>query len=48
MTPESLANRHFASLAELDRALAERCLALADQPETVTAHTRFHWWPDAA
>ena len=48
LTKESIANRHFANLADLDRALAERCLALCDQPETVTAHTRFHWWPKAA
>jgi hypothetical protein len=48
LTNEAVANENFASLAELDRALAERCLALADQPETITAHTRFHWWPEAA
>ncbi len=45
---EAGANRHFASLADLDRALAARCLALAEQPETINAHTRFHWWPEAA
>ena len=44
----AVANRHFASLAELDRALAERRLALADQPEAVKAHTHFRWWPAAA
>ena len=48
LTKESIANRHFASLADLDHALAARCLALCEQPETVTAHTRFHWWPEAA
>jgi hypothetical protein len=48
LTNEAVANRHFAGLADLDAALAERCLALGDQPETVTAHTRFHWWPEAA
>ena len=48
LTNEAIANRHFAGLAELDAALAERCLALCDQPEIVTAHTRFHWWPEAA
>lgn len=45
---EAVVNRHFASLAELDLALAERCLALADQPDLIKAHTRFHWWPEAA
>jgi DDE superfamily endonuclease len=48
LTNEAVANRHFASLGALDAALAERCLALADQPETIKAHTRFHWWPQAA
>jgi hypothetical protein len=47
LTNESIANRHFATLAELDAALAARCLALCDRPETVRDHTRFHWWPEA-
>ena len=45
---EAVANRHFATLADLDRALAARCLALADRPEVIKAHTRFHWWPETA
>ena len=48
LTNEAVANRPFASLGELDAALAERCLVLADQPETIKAHTRSHWWPRAA
>ena len=48
LTDAALADRHFTGLAELDAALAERCLALCDQPEIVRAHTRFHWWPEAA
>ena len=48
LTNEAIANRHFASLAELDAALAARCLALADQSETIKAHTSFRWWPEAA
>jgi transposase len=48
LTNEAVANRHFASLGELDAALAECCLVLADRPETIKAHTRFHWWPEAA
>jgi hypothetical protein len=48
LTNEALANRHFAGLADLDAALAERRLALGAQPETVKAHTRCHWWPEAA
>jgi hypothetical protein len=45
---EAIANEGFASRAALDRALADRCLALAGQPDPVKANTRFHWWPKAA
>ena len=45
---EAVANRYVASLAELDRALAARRRALADQPVVIKAHTRFRWWPEAA
>ena len=48
LTNEAVANRPFASLAALDAALAERGLALCDQPETIKASTRFRWWPEAA
>ena len=48
LTNEAVANRHFADLAELDAVLAERCLALGEQPEAIKAHTRFPWWPEAA
>ncbi len=48
LTREAVANETFATLADLDRALAARCLALADRPEVIKAHTRFHWWPDPA
>lgn len=42
---ETLANKSFASLKDLDQALAARCLALTQQPNTIKAHTQFHWWP---
>ena len=45
---EAIANQNFTSLAELDRALAARCLALGDRPDLGKAHTHFHWWPAAA
>ena len=48
LTNEAVANRPFARLGELDAALAERCLVLADQPETIKAHTRSHWLPTDA
>ena len=48
LTDEGVANALFADLAELEAALAERCVALAEQPELLRAHTRYHWWPEVA
>jgi transposase len=44
---EAVANRHFATLAELDAALSERCRTLAAMPEVIKAATHFAWWPAA-
>lgn len=41
-----LVNRHFADLDALETAQADRCRELRAQPDTIRAHTRFHWWPD--
>ena len=43
---EAVANRSFDTLDALDAALAERCLALCGQPDTITSRTLFHWWPE--
>jgi hypothetical protein len=40
-----VANRSFASLDELDQVLGERCVTLADLPELIRSHTRYHWRP---
>lgn len=45
LTNEPLANRAFPDLAALDAVLAEQCVRLAEQPDRVRTHTRFHWWP---
>jgi len=42
---ESAANKHFATLEDLDAALSERCRTLADMPEVIKAATHFAWWP---
>ena len=44
---EAVANKHFATLKDLDAALGERCRTLAAMPETIKAATRFGWWPAA-
>ena len=45
LTDEPLANRVFERLADLETALAERCVSLTDQPERIRSRTLFHWWP---
>jgi transposase len=47
-TGEGVANALFADLAALEEALARRCVALAERPELLRAHTRYHWWPEVA
>lgn len=42
---EPLVNRHFATLAELDATVAQRCLVLEADRDALKAHTSFHWWP---
>jgi hypothetical protein len=43
LVDEPVVNRHFASLAELDATIAERCRRL--DAATIRPHTEFHWWP---
>jgi len=42
---EPLVNRYFETIEDLDKAVAERCLALMQQTEIISASTLFHWWP---
>ena len=44
LTNTVLANRHFASIEELEDAQAERCVALQGRPDLIRRATRFHWW----
>jgi transposase len=44
---EALANRAFATLAELEAALETRCLALAGRRADLRGRVRYHWWPVA-
>jgi transposase len=43
LVDEPVVNRHFATLAELEAVVAERCRRL--HAETIKPHTDFHWWP---
>lgn len=42
---EPVANRAFADLGALEDVLVERCRVLEADPQRLTAHTHFHWWP---
>jgi transposase len=40
---EPLANRHFATLADLEQVITARCRVLNRDP--LKPGTNFHWWP---
>ncbi len=42
---EPLANRCFETIGSLDQAIANRCLALTQQPHMICDSTLFYWWP---
>src|SRR5919206_128654 len=43
LVDEPVANRHFATLADLEAVVAERCRRL--DADAIGPHTDFHWWP---
>ena len=45
LTDAPLFNRAFDSLEELDQLLQEQCIYLMDNPDLVSQHTLYHWWP---
>ena len=45
LTNTALANRHFATIDELEDAQAERCVVLQARPDLIRSTTLFHWWP---
>ena len=42
---EPLANKHSATIRDLDRAVAERCVTFAAAPDLYRGRGDFHWWP---
>lgn len=48
LSNEALVNKHFADLEAMMQAQAERCRQLRECPETIRAHTHFHWWPETS
>ena len=45
LVDEPVANRHFATLDDLDAVVAERCRRL--DAAMIKPHTHFHWWPNS-
>jgi transposase len=45
LTNESVVNRSFRTLDDLEIAQVERCDALQNQAERIRSLTHFHWWP---
>lgn len=45
LTDTVLANKHFATLADLTEAQVDRCRKLKDQPDVIRRATNFHWLP---
>jgi transposase len=45
LTNTVLANRHFASIDELEDAQAERCIVLQTRRDLIRSATLFQWWP---
>ena len=45
---EPLANKHFATLADLDAVVADQCVRLGNDRDLIRGQTGFHWWPKRA
>lgn len=45
LTDATVANRCFDTLDEFQTVLGEQCAWLETQPDLLTQHTLFHWWP---
>lgn len=45
LSNETVANKSFKDLDELEQAQAYRCLILKSKLELIRSHTLFYWWP---
>ena len=46
LTDEPIVNKPFPTLDALEEVLDHRCLKLIEQPQLISDHTLFHWWPE--
>ncbi len=42
---EPIVNKHVETISDLDEIVAKRCIALANERETIKNRAGFHWWP---
>lgn len=45
LTDDTVANRCFDTLHDFTETLAQQCAWLETQPDLLSQHTLFHWWP---
>ena len=46
LADESLVNKSFKTLDELEMVLAQRCRILTQMQPQIQALTNYHWWPE--
>ena len=44
LVDQPIVNKHVATIDVLDAKIAERCIALAEEPRQIQSRTNFHWW----
>ena len=45
LTDATVANRCFDTLQDFEQVVGQQCAWLETQPDLLTRHTLFHWWP---
>ncbi len=45
LVDEPIANKHFATIEDLESKIAKQCVALAEEADKIKTRTGFHWWP---
>ena len=48
LVDEPIANKHIATITELEEKISQRCVALAEEPEQLKTRTGFHRWPSGS
>jgi hypothetical protein len=48
LVDEPIVNKHAANIKELNDIIAARCVALANERDTIKSRAGFHWWPKIA